>query len=151
MVMIGASCGADGLAFREDDRIAIITPADREKVRLPLEITWRAKPGKGDTAAPYYAVFVDRAPMPPGRTLLTLVDDSCRQEPGCPSLEDFAETGVHVTETPKVVLETLPDRRDSTRTGARDSHEAVVVLLDEGGRRVGESAWSVEFVVERGS
>jgi hypothetical protein len=146
---LSASCGTDGLAFRDDERISFVTPLDRAQVRLPVELRWEsalAAPGDG---GPYFVVFVDREPMRPGNTIATVVDESCRRDPNCPDLDYLKDRGIYLVDTPDVRLETIPDRRSGNRTGAKESHEAVVVLVDGDGRRIDEAAWSLDFTVER--
>lgn len=148
--LLPASCGTGGLAFRDDERISFVTPRDRAKVHLPVELRWDSTlrpPGEG---GPYYVVFVDQEPMRPGSTIATVVEDSCRRDPSCPDVEYLSERGIYLRDVPNVTLETIPDRRTAARTGAKEGHEATVVLVDGDGRRIDEAAWSLDFTVERG-
>ena len=140
-----AACGVDGLAFREDTRIEIVSPGDRDEVTLPTTIRWTAHDVDGT-----FAVLVDRPPQPPGETVAWFARDDadCEQLPDCPGAAYLAERGVFTTAERELTLEGLPDRTGDGRR--RDRHEVTVILLDDAGRRVGESAWSVELQVERG-
>jgi hypothetical protein len=150
MAMIATACTVSGIALRTDERLEIRTPGDRDKVRLPLELTWESEVRLDRPSGPRgYAVFLDREPMRPGRTLRTLMDDVCERTPGCPDVTYLAERDIYVTNGNSVVIDRLPDTRPQNRTGARDQHEAVIVLIDDSGRRIGESAFAVEFFVER--
>jgi hypothetical protein len=84
--------------------------------------------------------------VPPGRTLdwLAREDDACKETPGCPSETWFADRDVYATSATELTIDDLPDLTEGER---RDFHEASVVLLDRQGRRVGESAFTVEFQV----
>ncbi|HEX2040793.1 MAG TPA: hypothetical protein VHF47_13800 [Acidimicrobiales bacterium] len=143
VVVLGSGCAARGLSFVQDDRVQDVRPRAGATVRLPLELTWSSDfDGR-------FGVFLDRAPMRPGRGLESLVpeDDPCRQEPTCPDAEWLSQRGVFVTDEPRLHLEVLPDRRKNNRS--KDRHEAVIVLLDRDGVRVGESTFVTEFVVDR--
>ncbi len=134
----------DGLAFREDTRVDIVSPTDRAHVTLPITVRWTSlAPGR------VFGVFVDRAPQPPGEPLSWFArnDDSCRAAANCPDNEYLAQRNVFRTRQPHFRVQQLLDtQRDTQR---REFHEVTVVLLDRHGNRVGESAWSVEFQVER--
>lgn len=135
------ACGFRGLSFVVDDRVDILAPKDRSTVSLPLRLRWESRDFDGT-----YAVFLDRPPQPPGKTPAWLVrnDDSCRADQGCPDADYLAGRGIFTTDATELVIEQVPFRSDE-----REFHEAVVVLLDERGRRLGESAFAVQFEVER--
>ena len=139
-------CSTDGLAFRQDDRIEILEPDDRAVVSVPVHLRWRADLEPGPGGGPYFAVFVDRAPIRPGQSLRVLADESCNDTDGCLDLQYLRDRYVHVTDEPEVVLDVLPRKASSQRTGA-NRHEATVIVIDADGRRVGEAAYAVEFEV----
>lgn len=152
----GCGFSTTGLAFTNDDRIEILSPKDREKHRLPVTIDWAVDDfeitgpgrGSGDNEG-YFAVFVDSAPIPPGKTLRHVArkDPTCRASNGCPDEQYLEARGVYTTTETELTLETL---RSSGLDGRREFHEVTVVLLDPEGRRVGESAWYVRFEIDRG-
>jgi hypothetical protein len=135
------SCGVSGLSFVQDHRVSILSPDDRAEVTLPVTIDWEAKDFDGT-----YAVFVDRAPVPGGKTLEWLArnDDYCKDTPGCPDEQWFVDRNVYVTDKTQLTLERLPELN---RDEQRETHEVTIVLLDRDGRRVGESAFGVELRV----
>lgn len=139
-----SGCGSTPLTA--DTRLTITSPAENAEVRLPFRVSWRAE---GIEAA-RVAVIFDRSPMAPGRPLLSLVGqhDPCRMQPECPDERWLSNNHVHVTDGAEVQVDVLPDRR---RGRTRDGHRLTIVLLDEHGRRVGESAFIRNFVVERDS
>jgi hypothetical protein len=145
LVALLPACGVSGLSFVQDERVTIDAPKDRSKVDLPLTVRWRAHDFDGT-----YAVFVDRAPQPPGRTLAWLLRDDkvCAARPGCPDATYLAERDIHPTTTTSITIDRLPD---TTRDERRDRHEVTIILLDRKGRRIGESAFTVEFEVARDS
>jgi hypothetical protein len=150
VLVAGSACTTSGLAFRTDERVKVLTPADREHVNLPVEITWRSTVALDEPDGPRgYAVFVDRQPMRPGQSLRAVADDVCRRTPGCPDLEYLRERDVYITQGTSLIVDNLADNRPANRTGARDAHEAVIVLIDETGHRVGEAAYNVEFFLDR--
>ncbi len=140
----GPACGRD-LAFRVDERVDIVTPGDRDEVTLPMTVRWTSR-----AEQTHYGVFVDRAPQPPGEPLTWFArdDEVCTATPGCPDDVYLAERNVFSSTARTFTVERLPDTQPDGRK--RDLHEVTVVLLDADGRRVGEAAWSVEFVVKRG-
>ena len=146
LAVLTSGCAVRGIAFREDDRLTFTSPGDRDEVTLPVTVTWDVEdfdvPEDGS-----FAVFVDRAPQPPGKTLEWLArnDDSCRSTDGCPGAEWFAERDVYPTTETEITIERLPARTDDRR----ELHEVTVVLVDGDGRRIGETGWTVEFQVER--
>ena len=148
--------GTAGLSFVADDRVSITSPRDREKLRLPVTVDWTVDdfevtgPGRGSGAREgYFAVFVDRGPIPPGKTLRHVAKDdrSCRADDGCPDEEYLTARGIYTTSETELVLENM---RKTARDGRREFHEVTIVLLDADGRRIGESAWYVRFELLRG-
>jgi hypothetical protein len=137
-------CAVDGLAFVEDKRVRLVSPGANDTVRLPFELRWTATDVDGS-----FAVFFDRAPIRPGRSLRALVPegDVCRTDPACPDAAWLEERDVYVTTETRLVVEHLADQRDNTRQD--DRHDVTIVLLDERGRRNGEAAFTREFTVER--
>jgi hypothetical protein len=95
-------------------------------------------------------MFFDRSPMRPNQDLLSLVDqdDPCRQAPVCPDAQWLENHGpIYVTAEPGLQVSTLPNLRPNDRS--EDRHLLTLVLLDERGRRVGESTFIREFIIER--
>ncbi len=141
----GSGCAAANLDYFQDDRVSILTPETNETVTLPFDVAWTVDDYDGR-----FAVFFDRSPMRPGRGLRSLVpreDTVCRADPECPNDDWLASRGVYITEEPMLTVTALPDRRDSGRQ--QDRHELIIVLLDETGERVRESAFIREFIVDR--
>ena len=141
------ACGRD-LAFREDDRVDIVRPGDRADVKLPVKLQWTAKLEHPSAGGPYYAVFLDKAPIRPGQSLRAIGDDTCGKTPGCPDLQYLRDRYVFVTDKTSLTLDAVPQTSSSERTGAKNRHEATIVLIDADGRRIGESAYAVEFAVK---
>ncbi len=145
--------GTSGLAFSNDNRLHILAPKEREKLRLPLTVDWRiddfdiAGPGVGSGDG-YFAVFVDRSPVPPGKTLQHVArkDRTCRPADGCPDEEYLEARRIFTTTETELTLDTLPQ---NSPEGRREFHVVTVVLLDPAGRRISESAWQVRFEIDR--
>jgi hypothetical protein len=148
LTFAASGCGVSGLAFRQDDRLSFVTPADRAEISLPLTVRWQVEDFDVGDGAGSFAVFVDRAPQPPGKPLEWLArnDDTCRAADGCPNAKWFADRHVFRTTDRELTIEQLPARSDDRR----EMHEVTVVLLDERGRRVGETGWTLELQVARG-
>lgn len=151
LMVLLVGCRSDGLAFRQDDRLRILSPDDRATVALPVSMAWTID---GRSQAPpglHFAVFIDHPPMRPGQDLGRLArgDKACRRTPGCPDASWFEARDIYRTTATTLSVTTLPDTRPTGRSDAKERHEAAIVLLDERGRRIGESAYSVEFFVDR--
>lgn len=154
------ACVSDGLAFRTDTRVEVTSPEDRSEVTLPVTVSWTVRdfevvePGEPagvstDQEAGYFGVFVDRAPQPPGEPVAWVArdDPSCRAADGCPDAEYLALRGVFETTDTSITLSQLPQASAESRT--RERHTVTIVLLDPEGRRIGESAFPVDFIVDR--
>lgn len=156
LAALATGCVPQGLAFRTDDRVTIIRPADRSTVSLPVTLDWDVRdfsitdsgPRQGDRAG-YFAVFVDTAPVPPGKPLSWVArkDTSCRAADGCPDREYLTARGIYPTTQTELTLDQVP--RTTSRNDRRERHRAVIILLDPTGRRIGESAYEVEFDLKR--
>lgn len=140
--LTASACGVSGLGFMNDHRIDIVEPRDRESVTLPVRIDWEV-----DGFAGRFGVLVDRAPPRPGRTLESLLqnDTDCRAAEGCPDVDRLASSYIFTTSDTELLLEQVPKHRGK----GRELHDAVIVLLDDQGRRDGEAAFRVQFEVER--
>ena len=151
LVVTGA-CGVSGLSFKTDDRVDIVRPDARAKVRLPTTVTWTVKdfavgPGQGS-----FGVFLDRSPQRSGKTLAWLFrgDKSCKGTEGralCQTTDFLAQRGVYRTDATQFTVEQVQKLSGNERS--RQFHELTVILLDRDGNRVGEGAWSVQFEVPK--
>jgi hypothetical protein len=139
LALLLCGCAVEGLAFRSDDRVDVVAPDDLTEVTLPFTVQWTARDVRGR-----FGVFVDRTPQPPGKTLdwFARDDDECERVPGCPDKAYFAERRIFTTDERSFTVEAVkPTSRNDERC---HTHEVTLVLLDEDGRRKGESAWSRE-------
>jgi hypothetical protein len=152
---LAAGCGGS-LPLRQDHRLRIVSPAQDAVVAPPVVVRWRIdrhvfrpRPfdGSDDARRGVFAVFVDRAPMPPGRNVDSLADRDavCSVSPGCPDAAWLAEHGVFLTTRPALAFTALPVGSGRRAGAGRRRHVVTVVLLDGRGRRIGESAWSRVF------
>jgi hypothetical protein len=148
LALCSSGCAVHDLAFENDHRLEFVTPKSRETVDLPVTIRWRAPEIRAQAGAgPYFAVFIDREPIRPGQSLRAVGDAVCKRTPGCPDAAYLRDRFVFVTSQHSLTLTALP-ARGGTRTGGRDTHQAVVVLVDGKGNRTGEAAFRREFVVD---
>ena len=150
-------CDTSNYAFKVDNSIKITQPKARTEVTVPVTIRWTdAKSVAGmrvdpkDPTASYYAVFLDAAPMGPGRRLASLVEhsDRCKLSAGCPTTNQLSDAGVHLTAAPSAVLEFVADRRPSSHGDTKDTHDVTIVRM-LGDKRVGETAFRQTFFVRR--
>jgi hypothetical protein len=142
--MLASGCALNGLAFAQDERVHIQSPASEATVDLPFDVRWTAEHFDGK-----FLVLFDRSPMRPGQTLLSLVphNDPCRSRPRCPDAQWLADHSLFLTADTHVHVDDLAEERTNKR--AKDRHQLTIVLLDRQGRRVGESAFIREFTVAR--
>jgi len=142
------ACATHGLAFDNDHRVKFVSPRNRSTVHLPVALRWDAQRlTRTAQGGPFFAVFVDRAPIKPGQTLSAVGDDNCKRTPGCPDLTYLQDNYVFVTRDTRLTLNDVPKVRGQ-RTGAKNSHEATIVLVDPRGGRVGEYAYTVQFTIK---
>lgn len=149
----GCATSLKGLEFHNDNRLKITAPHENEFVTTPFTLSWTMRDftvaGKG--AGPvqddigYFAVFIDRAPVKPGQSLASVSknDPSCQHTALCTTKAYLAREQVYITTTDQVRLQSVADilgNNESTQY-----HTATVILIDTAGRRISESAWSVEF------
>jgi hypothetical protein len=158
VLVLSAACGHNGLSFYKDERVKIVAPRDRAEARLPLTVRWNVKnfavTGPTSAASPdagYFGVFVDQAPQPPGQTFRWFArsDYQCKVTPGCPDASYYASHHAYTTKDTQFVVTKLPELRPEQERKFRDFHEVIVVLLDGTGRRIGESAFQVDFQLKR--
>lgn len=136
------SCSVKGLSFVQDDRVEILAPDSDADVAVPLTVTWSVRDFDGT-----FGVLVDRSPPPPGESLSWYVrnDDDCELIEDCPNPAYLAERGIYSTSDTTITID-----RITSKGGQRDDiHEVTIILLDADGRRIGESAWYVEFEYDR--
>lgn len=150
-----SGCSAHGLAFREDKRLVITAPEDEAVVTESATITWTmddfevtGETGETSPDEGYFGVFLNRFPPPPGVTLDWFLRDDlpCQKSPVCPNKKYYAARGIFTTTDTSFTLPILPRPTDSERA---EIHHITIVLLDGSGRRIGESAWSVDFELDR--
>jgi hypothetical protein len=155
LVAATAACVPQGLALVQDERVEIVAPEARTTVRVPVTIRWRVEgfritgnDGRAREDAGYFGVFVDRAPVSPGKPLSWVAHDDrrCASTPGCPDATYLADHGTYAVTTTSFTLPVLPDL-DAYK--GHELHEVTVVLVDGTGHRIGESAWYVDFYFDR--
>lgn len=152
VALLVAGCDVAGMAFVKDERLRIVEPGERSDVTLPVTLRWEVhgfevtgRDGRSVSDAGYFAVFVDRLPVPPGKTLewFALQDGTCQGGP-CGTVDNLAD--IYTTEETALTLNTLPAVRE---TSGQELHTVRIVLLDGTGQRIGESAFRVQFNFER--
>ena len=145
------------LNFRVDKRLHFVTPKDRSTVTRPFTVTWtmddfRVAPQGSEPPsrdAGYFAVFVDKTPIKPGKTMRSLVnnDQACKLDPKCPDRSYLEGLGVYTTTATSVritqVTNVIGDKEKLQH------HAITVVLMDTSGHRIGESAWELDVRMQR--
>ena len=135
-----------GLAFRDEQVVRITWPRHRARVHAPFDLRWRRV--RAPPAGARYEVLVDRSPQPPGEAPAWLArgDDTCRAALGCPDSSWYAARGVYFTSSDTM---TIPFVASTRAERSSTLHDAIVVVVDRDGRRIGESAALVEFRIVR--
>jgi hypothetical protein len=152
---VAPACQLQGLAFIEDRRVELVSPEYREIVGQPVTIDWEVTDdalaeelGSGTQ----FGVYMDIDPQPPGEPLeyFGRDDPTCRRSPTCPDEKYLRQRGVYTTTDTEMTFRFLPVAPGvDLEQGDPDFHEVTLVLLDEEGQRIGESAWAIIFEVGR--
>jgi hypothetical protein len=134
-----AGCATDPLFFN-DDRVTIVEPSSLDDVTLPFWIRWESEIPEGQR----YAVFIQTDTIGAGQTFDDFAtregDVQCQAAPDCPNVDYLARNHVYVTTGTEVEVGRLPPLPRGVRV-----MRAQIVLVDEEGRRQGESVWRVRF------
>jgi len=154
---LGGCVNLSNLQFRGDHRLHFVAPRADSLVRLPLTLRWtmsdfdvvppNAQPPSAH--AGYFAIFIDRYPVRPGQSLTSVAanDPICAHHPGCPDAAYLAQYQIYTTTTTSLRLDAVqPLAGNNDR---RQTHRAIVILLDTSGRRIGEVFWSISFDLNR--
>jgi hypothetical protein len=156
-LLTGGCANWSDLQFKQDHRLQFTSPDNYEQVKAPVEVAWKIDDfkvlpaGSGEPPtddAGYFAVFVDQAPIKPGRTLEDVAgrDEACKRDPRCPDKRYLEAKAVYVTHQPKLDLELIPQLASKEKI---QNHQLTVILLDSTGHRIGEYAWYLEFKAEK--
>jgi hypothetical protein len=147
--------GCSDAVFHDDSRVAFRTPVAESTVRLPLVLRWQshgirlADPGVAKPGTYYFAVFLDRRPLAPGESLLSLVDDECVDAGhGCADRAYFERRNVFLTAGTSLSLSNVAPLSTHKHRADGALHTATIVLMDGEHRRHGETAWQRSFRVE---
>jgi hypothetical protein len=156
MILLATSaCTTQGLAFVQDRRVEIVAPGYRELVEFPVTVDWEVESAELEdelASGVTFGVFVDIDPQPPGEPMEYFArdDQQCLDSPSCPDAKYLGDRGIRTTSETEMTFETLPIGPGvDLERGDPDFHEVIIVLLDEDGVRVGESAWRITFEIDR--
>lgn len=122
----------DGLSFRQDDRLKIVSPLDGELVGEPVLVEWRMDPRPASVRG--FLIFVDRAPQPPGKSIEHFKPDD--------------RSNIYESSTESVEIAAF-ESASSGPKNRRNRHRVLIVALDDRGRRIGEASDHVEIDVFR--
>lgn len=144
VALSATGCGATGLDFRSDNRLSIISPADRAEVAVPFLLQWRLRdPGDQDSA---FAVLVDVSPPRAGASIIELLPPSQQDVATCDRTcqsQALLARGVTVTSADSLEVTVLPRRSGLSADRAR-RHTITIIVLDDQDRRVGEVAAAID-------
>jgi len=153
-----SACSVRGLDLKTDKRLSFISPKDRSKVTLPLTISWSVKDftvtgpdGAQKDDAGYFGIYVDRTPQPPELDQVWLLRDDfdCKRQQTCAHADVLAGQNIYSSKQTHFTIERLPLPPTSS-VKRREIHEVTVALLNGRGERIGESAFRLQFEVDRG-
>ena len=159
LLFASTSCRLSGMSIRADKRVEITAPKNRSTVKLPFDVTWTSKDfkvtgadGSASNDAGWFMVLLDLSPMPPGQGISYFArgDESCRSDEGCPDAAYLADRDIFLTQEHTFHVDTLVDTRPPDRKSAQDDHEITIVLLNGRNERIGESAFRVKVLIDRG-
>lgn len=122
----------DGLSFRQDDRLQIVSPLDGELVGEPVLVEWRMEPRPASVKG--FLIFVDRAPQPPGKSIEHFRPDD--------------RSNIYESSTESVEIAAF-ESASSGPKNRRNRHRVLIIALDDRGRRIGEASDHVEIDVFR--
>ncbi len=147
LAALASGCTFSGLALEQDKRLEIIAPPLRATIDMPYTFRWTMR----DFAQGSFVLFFDGSPVRPNTHLRELAADDlpCRRIAGCPDDAWFNARYVFRTTQTSLRVDGLLDTRPLKRPQAPDRHELTIVLVDDDGVRIGESAWTVDFFVDR--
>lgn len=114
--------------FYATEELKIITPVENDFAEAPLTVTWVGTPD----GTKRWAVFLDRAPIRPGKS----VDD----------LENDERGNLWITDDSSLLIDAIAPRSTSVAS-RKGRHRIAVVALDGNGKRIGEHVSSVELTV----
>jgi hypothetical protein len=137
--LLMAGCGGV-TSLTADHSVTITSPSPLSTVSTPFVISWTSTRHQAT-----YALFLDQVPISPGQTLSDLADEQCKHQPGCPDASYLAGLGIYITQSNQVTIPTLSAVGGTTGQENHPVHTATIVILNSQMRRVGESAWQVEF------
>jgi hypothetical protein len=133
--------------------MTITSPHENELVSAPFTLRWTMKDftvaGRGvgpvENHTGYFAVFIDRAPVRPGQTLAAVSKNtpSCQHTTLCMTPSYLAGEQVYVTTKDELRLQSVADILSNNES--TQFHTATVILMNTAGKRISESAWTVEF------
>lgn len=138
--LLSSGCVRGDLNFKVDKRLSITSPREDDTVSLPFTLSWTMREPE---AGGQFGIFVDQAPLPPGKNLRELRQDDATCEGDCTLSEYLALRGVYTTNSTALDIKAFPATSDDD-----EAHRITVVLLDSQGTRLGESAWNVDFSVQ---
>jgi hypothetical protein len=147
---LAVACGAAllltgcGLEGPQGAGVTITSPTPMTETGLPFVVRWTASaPAPGG-----FAVFVDRAPLPPGKDLRWVVrkanDTACLARPACPDAAWLRSRRIYLVAGTEARVDAVSQPANGRGGGV---HRVSVIPLAALGRRTSEAGDSVELVV----
>ena len=154
MTIAVAGCGFTRVdapvSFKADHRLSFQDPDQEDDVHIPVRLNWKAD-DFSLSGGNHFAVFVDKAPVGPKRTVrIRLCTEGEKLPPQLGSDRTICKDEVqriYFADTSSLQLRCFQPRFDAPKR-ERNTHTATVILVDRNDRRVGQAASSVRFHVD---
>jgi hypothetical protein len=142
-----AGCGNTPREFRQNQSLRIVSPTELQTVTAPAQIRWVTTSAL--PANTRFAIFIDTPPLPPGRTLRSMVrrGDPCLLLASCPDATWFQLHGVRLAPSHEVAVDRFPILGGVVGKTSPVIHQVTIVPIDTTGRRIGAATYSVRIRV----
>lgn len=146
---LSGCAGMGDVRFTVDRRITITEPGNLDEVTMPTTVRWRVNDPSVVGEGTRFAVLIDAETIPKPRGSLRDIDPAACQgseDPECPGTEVLASVyHVYLTTDTSVTVPSVPNA-GGVIAGA-NTHTVQIILIDSGGRRVGDAYWRASFKV----
>jgi hypothetical protein len=139
-IVLAACAGSPG-RLRADRRVRIVEPKPGSTVTGPVVIRWSSTFEPGAGSGRWFVVYLDAAPIAPGRSALVAAAEGCDDVPACLALGALTGPNVFLSDGHRVDVGSVPP-------GAGPEHRFTIVLVDEQGIRDGDVAWTASFRID---
>lgn len=157
LAIVGVAVSACGItrtdapvSFKADHRLSFESPDQEDEVDIPVRLDWKVKdfPLRNGNR---FAVFINKAPVGPKRIVrIRLCTEGEKLPPQLGTLRKICKDDlqrIYFADKTSLTIPCFEPRFDAPKR-ERNTHTAIVVLVDRDDRRVGQAATSVRFHVD---